>query len=181
MILQEVYLENTHEINTYKGKGETTRLSKKENWTMTWSWQKTQQPLRDLWGWTEPSELSCITSWKLDWCLQTGENPWWQEGRDENRIINALHMNLCWYNPGTPGSYSGRGTGKQMFKTWELLPKNRMRWCRTTLKGHSSLGHRRPPIMRLLLEQEVKMYIFFDRKTKLKQADPTDSHPMSQL
>ena len=89
--------------------------------------------------------------------------------------------NLCWYNPGTPGSYSGRGTGKQMFKTWELLPKNRMRWCRTTLKGHSSLGHRRPPIMRLLLEQEVKMYIFFDRKTKLKQADPTDSHPMSQL
>ena len=115
------------------------------------------------------------------WCLQTGENPWWQEGRDENRIINALHMNLCWHNPGTPGSYSGRGTGKQMFQTWELLPKNRMRWCRTTLKGHSSLGHRRPPIMRLLLEQEVKMYVFFDRKTKLKQVDPTGSHPTSQL
>ena len=37
MILQEVYLGNTHEINTYKGKGEKTRLSKKENWTMTWS------------------------------------------------------------------------------------------------------------------------------------------------
>ena len=45
-----------------------------------------------------------------------------------------------------------------------------MRWCRTTLKGHSSLSHRWPPIMKLLLEQEVKMYVFFDRKTELKQS-----------
>lgn len=78
----------------------------------------TQQPLKDL---KAGVSLQSYPSPPGDWtqCLQIGENPWWQ---GEMRTLSML---CAWVSVGIiqwQGSYSGRGTGKQMFQTWELLP-----------------------------------------------------------